>query len=100
MSTNIKLSRVNGEQKRMKKSYLEMLNQVQRNVPEKSPLKTLIELNREKRIREVREKILEHTRPRTIKKTGTLIIGVRCKPPILLPLRGYHPYLTTDIRFR
>lgn len=84
MSTNIKLSGVDGERKRMKKSYLEVLNQARRSVPEKSPLKTLIELNREKRIREVREKILERTRPSAIKKTGTLIIGVRCKDGIII----------------
>jgi len=66
---------------RMEKSYLEILNEVRRDIS--SPFRALIELNREKRTRKAREKIFEHIGTR-IKKTGTLIIGVRCRDGIVI----------------
>lgn len=74
----------------MRKSYLEILSETQRDDSEKSPLRALIESNRRKRIRKSREKLLEHirpstfTRPRAIEKTGTLIVGIRCEDGIVI----------------
>ena len=75
--------RANIELKQPRKSYLEILNEFQKAGSESSPIRTLKELNKEKRVRRVRDKILEHIRPPAV-KTGTLILGVRCKDGIVI----------------
>jgi len=85
MPNSVKLSEAREEQMRMKKSYLEILNEFRRGVAETSPFRTLRELNQEKRMREVREKLLDHIRLRPVNiKKGTLIIGVRGKDGIVI----------------
>ena len=67
----------------MKKSYLEILDASTKDITGASPLKTLIELNREKKERRDREEILKYIRPPIIKK-GTLIMGVKCKDGVVI----------------
>ena len=51
MSTNIYISKSGKEQKGMKKSLLEILNESKRSIPETPPLRTLRKLNKEKKLR-------------------------------------------------
>ena len=83
MSTNIHISKSSKERKGMKRSLLEILNESQRSIPESSPLRILRELNKEKKLRQIREGVLQHVTTRT-KRVGTLILGVRCKDGIVI----------------
>ena len=84
MKINSKSSRIKKNPKPIKKSYLQILNQDHKEFSDNSPLKTLIELNKEKKIRKIRETMLERIRSHSLKRTGTLIIGVRCKDGIII----------------
>ena len=59
-------------------------DQVSRLSNETGRSSTLKELNKEKKVRRIRDKILLHIRPDSIIKHGTLIVGIRCKDGIVI----------------